>query len=928
MKRVQNFLSDRNNRPATASHDAGLGAIGTTASTFRNVGRSSPNHALTYSRTPSPSFPSSTQPSIDQTTYFQLRPSASAGTLLPAYAPDASGPLGTPNGVQSASNAQFLAPPASVDANTAARSATTRAVHQLGGGNSTDDLRLGQAAETRSVERADLHKSLKSLEAVLASLAEYRDLRVRLCKVEKKLGKDCADLVKHNKTVVASAPSNALLFSANVFDAHHEASSKFVKLLQKEYEALNETCARYFKKVSKEERAHEDLLAVLEGKVKKAQANYESKKGLAGPKALEAHDKYISAMSSSTAEISAAKAGHCAHIGAKSHATSLVLSCTLGGLSDAAFRSQCEGVRRAGPSIGPLASALNFCSSEDMPPASPMELTDDEIGAATRQALIEVQVGEAEQKSKEQALEKIKQDVISGWRHQQHQQQQGAERSAASNRQGQLDRLLPVLDVAGQVKGDPSAGHSDPVTQEQDSQRPKDAGSTSSVNAQAEVDDTSTTTDALASNEDRVFTTGKDQDATHKKYSTQSGQRSPGPWRAASPTNGKDDATRHEDQSQSKPSHADLKSSRLSPAPTTNQNRRSWAAETNRTESLPVAPARPTSFAKAGHSSAGIDLDRSPPSDNEAHVSFGSHSATSSTSRSSASGGSILLRTPEDGEPISSVGVSIPTRVLEEADEEGYHQPTNGGNHSRPSTRRPPMRHASTQPLRTPQHRDSMASVNSYSPRGAQGSYWERNREREATEERERQLERRLRDAESRLKFVEMAGGSGVDHEDHSAKERTYGQEVAPSWSRGSASHSDSHRLCSNSPKVAGNASADARPPPPTAKGNSATSVSRTLSTDSERSFVARMKAKYQAEKQDQHQYQYRHQQPRRTSDVAIAEEVEPRSSGDGRLSSVNPRQQNRGVPKVYGLNVRMSSPDPLHSDVCGCRSCSASRYR
>lgn len=46
------------------------------------------------------------------------------------------------------------------------------------------------------IERTDLHKSLKSLESLLVSLDEYRDLSNKLSKVEKRIAKNASELAK------------------------------------------------------------------------------------------------------------------------------------------------------------------------------------------------------------------------------------------------------------------------------------------------------------------------------------------------------------------------------------------------------------------------------------------------------------------------------------------------------------------------------------------------------------------------------------------------------------------------------------------------------------------------------------------------------------------------------------------------------------
>lgn len=55
------------------------------------------------------------------------------------------------------------------------------------------------------IDRIALQKSLKSVEIVLVALDEYRELNVRLAKVEKRLGKSMKELASS----VAPAPSSS-----------------------------------------------------------------------------------------------------------------------------------------------------------------------------------------------------------------------------------------------------------------------------------------------------------------------------------------------------------------------------------------------------------------------------------------------------------------------------------------------------------------------------------------------------------------------------------------------------------------------------------------------------------------------------------------------------------------------------------------------
>ncbi|KAL9933201.1 hypothetical protein V8E36_007919 [Tilletia maclaganii] len=237
-------------------------------------------------------------------------------------------------------------------------------------------------ADTSALDRNDLHKVLRSLEGLLVGLDEYRELQLKMAKIEKKIAKSAADMSKIKS--VKHVPSQVLGCAALHFDALNDADMKHAKLVQKEYESVNDACAKYFKRVAREERAYDELIESLDTKIKKAHASQEKNAKRAGPRAVEAHDKYIAQVSSLTNEITHAKASHAASTGSKTHAISLVVASAVGSLADARFRSGCEIVRKTGKEVGPLNSWLNFAVAEAMPDQQPADLDDEERGSATR----------------------------------------------------------------------------------------------------------------------------------------------------------------------------------------------------------------------------------------------------------------------------------------------------------------------------------------------------------------------------------------------------------------------------------------------------------------------------------------------------------------------------------------------------------------
>ncbi|PWN51267.1 hypothetical protein IE53DRAFT_57362 [Violaceomyces palustris] len=267
-----------------------------------------------------------------------------------------------------------------------------------------------------SIERNELHKSLKAMETLLVNLDEYRDLTAKIAKVEKKIAKSATELEKSK--AIKEAPSKTFQISAAVFESLNDVSSKHAKSIQREYEALNEICAKYFKRVAKEERAHDDLVESLDQKIKKANLTHEKNVKKQGQKAIESHDKYIATVSTLTSDISKAKMSHAQSMGVKSHATCLVAASTVGGMADTEFRRHCESVRKVGVHVGKLNEWLSFTMSDAMPSLQPADLSGVEEGHAEVLANIEAHA-EALAAAKAESLAKAQEDVMAALRAQQ-----------------------------------------------------------------------------------------------------------------------------------------------------------------------------------------------------------------------------------------------------------------------------------------------------------------------------------------------------------------------------------------------------------------------------------------------------------------------------------------------------------------------------
>lgn len=801
-----------------------------------------------------------------------------------------------------------------------------------------------------SVDRADLHKSLKALETLLVQLDEYRDLQSRFSKIEKKLSRSCLEVAKGHKNVVAPFPSTVFHLASDIFEAGHEVSSKHAKMVQKEYESLNDACAKYFKKIAREERTHEEYIQNLEAKVKKAQSTFDGKKSQTGPRALEAHDKYISTMSSLTSEIAKAKSAHSSSIGQKSHSTVLLLASTVGGLSEAGFRARTETIRRAGPSIGPLANALAFCGSEAMPVVPPIELTDGEIGAAVRQALLEAQAIEAERASKEAVLQQVKEQAVAEWK--QHQLQYGADiqqQQSSSVDSATLGNILPRLDSSGELQ-------------------PASSGKPTTV----------------ASSQTSGFPAFSSSDRRPEDSSARSGPDARQEKRGATPVNGSDSVSKPTAESERPPSTSSSipkprKSAPLgsilltkdSSPPSDDDALRSNAGPAS-DETVEADDSEAQIEKSTGPSVKFADLATQLSDKEQADTNDDSllrRSTTETTHTPSFSSSSSVSSTPFPPTPgehellVPSTTVTVPPVVPEESKGEIKESDGNLGNAGGSNSRQ--QGHPET-------IRDTKAVEQSSDRHERRLSLWEREREREKAQEREADLERRLRETEERLKFVERVGGT-----------------TAPlAWASSSPSSTPSQSMPRSSDRTEPSQTykqeaelmysprrhlADFAPAIGQSRISSA-GVSRTLSTDSERSFVARMKAHYQAERAAaaavtaDHTAEERSRggtstvwmdQKRHVSQPSIAAvpiryqidegDFLPKRGAmhappvsDRRVAPPYVRTAGQGchvsefgVPQPHGSlsparhhdQHPRHGPAPAHSDICGCQNCSANHY-
>lgn len=710
--------------------------------------------------------------------------------------------------------------------------------------------------QSHIVERNELHKGLKSLESLLITFDEYRDLKNKLAKCEKRLAKNLGELSKSK--MLEETPSQTLQASAQIFDSITDTTSKHARLIQREYEALNEHCAKYFKKVAKEERGHDELLDTLDSKIKKAHASHEKNSKKSGKIAMESHDKYIQTVQALTLDISKIKVNHNAMIGQKTFIMSLVLASTLGGIADSEFKALCENVRKSGQHIGKLNEWLNFASTEGMTRIQPIDLTEEAMGWAQVMAIKEAEIRDEMIKQEQTRYAQLEQTQAvmkaqqMGWTpppsHQQSRQIDVSSPQISRDEPMAMKSLpnnLPRLDGDGQLMDYIKAER--PIM-------PRAVSRANSQLASLVLKEMEKKPEVVQPSSKMVETGPKIEEET--LHSVQSSLAD-----GTIIDRGEGETAKMESEQQSKPS---------SPTKSIDSACR---------DGSDALSSLTTSVSKASASAASDD------------------SSLNVTDSSNSSRKSIGPSTPREEEPtqitmikgaFESVGGILKKSdlIIEEAEIK---------------VERPHDRYVDTavMPRRTiAADRLLVQQSDDIKERTRQSSLWEHEKEREKQIEREVELQRRLMEAENRLRKMDsipkyrQAEGSRPRYSESSKS--VNGREEIP------AQRYEPERYA------------------PTLGSSrlSSAGVNRTLSTDSERSFVARMKAKYQEEKSST--LDFNSNRPISTVKPSIsyagyaAETYNPSSSQQSRYGSP-PRQleEHRGV----------------HSATCNCWSCSARHY-
>ncbi|CDR88967.1 uncharacterized protein SPSC_06339 [Sporisorium scitamineum] len=994
MKKVQRFIGVGDSKPASMPLSTSPG------NSYLSAGIVSSSYA---SAPATPGTTAASSGSYDVTTGRLFPPSQSTTAQQPQLSPQSSQVFATPQPTSASAQQQYFDLP-------------TRAVSPIGmptlsHSDSSSVLNTAPlATDVHLVERPDLHKSLKALESLLVNLDEYRDLTTRLAKIEKKLAKSTSELERTK--VVLDTPSQTLQLTSTMFEGLADVSSRHAKHVQREYEAVNDACAKYFKKVAKEERAHDELVQTLDAKIKKANAAHEKnvKKATAN-KALESHDKYIATVQALTNDISRAKNAHALSMAAKSHASSLLVASTVGGLVDVEFKRRCESVRHVGPHVGRLNQLLCFTSSEFMPALQAAEFQEVEQGQAEYLASLAAQV-EASVAAQAQINAKINEDTQTilraqemGWRPPSPLAPPAANLTNLGRSTSIDSNASRATDVAGPQQSESKSNLADNSSTPSSSSVAAAAAAPRSTSAQLQPD--RDTTRSRSNSSSRVDSQSSSVPAQSDAASVHSIAADQTP-RAA--TNG----------AATQPPPTSAQSSTMLSAPklgasliraTSGSTIKSIAAQP---QSWDAGSASSNSSAVGGltsRASLAHDRDRTNSSAQEGSIidklavpredsDAAPPSLSASNSAQGSDDGSRMPRTPEESEPMPLMQSGQKPLFQQQQQQQQFSK-------VRPAERaleqyREQTTRAELSPTASRFDRDSIAANNgtagvdrSDSSYGGADhanarkiSLWERERERMRQLEREEELAA----ARAPVSASYQRPSSALYSSNNSSS--VYSDNGG--WSRSKISDGDVQdkgagpQLGLGYPRSSGTDAQDLDRYAPAVGSTrlSATGVTRSLSTDttaSERSFVARMKARYQAEKdleREQRELNVLEKERaarRATMDPTLslpsmsgvrgrvpeiasryqaagagtyAQEVcssrryhdslpayAPLGGGVGsrtsaKSSALSAAAGNGSVDEFGGIvrdtrtmNSARRSMEPPHSDVCGCHQCSARHY-
>ncbi|KIM39796.1 hypothetical protein M413DRAFT_446723 [Hebeloma cylindrosporum] len=219
---------------------------------------------------------------------------------------------------------------------------------------------MASAANTiPHADRADIHKSCKSIENLLNVLNEYCEAAGAVVALQKKLAKALRETAGIKFT--GEIPANAMNASANIFEALFDVDSKFSKIADKEYDSISAEVKKWFKKLAKEEKLHDEKMASANAKIKQAGQIYEKKSKKKTADVNEEHARYINLINTLGPEVSQEKYNHTLNVTQRHIATTYNVAACLGRLADTEWQKSYECIRRFSPTVGPLGQWRAMC---------------------------------------------------------------------------------------------------------------------------------------------------------------------------------------------------------------------------------------------------------------------------------------------------------------------------------------------------------------------------------------------------------------------------------------------------------------------------------------------------------------------------------------------------------------------------------------
>ncbi|TFK20301.1 hypothetical protein FA15DRAFT_673622 [Coprinopsis marcescibilis] len=208
-------------------------------------------------------------------------------------------------------------------------------------------------------ERADIHKSCKSLESLLNTLNEYCEAVNSVASLQKKLAKALKEAAALK--VTGEVATHTFSASATIFETLAEVDTRYNKVVDKEYDGISVEVKKWFKKLVKEEKAHDERMESANAKIMQAGQSYEKKSKKKGVDASEEHARYINLINTLGPEISQEKYNHALNATQGHAATTADVAASLGRIADAEWLKAWECVRKFSPTIGRLGQWRALC---------------------------------------------------------------------------------------------------------------------------------------------------------------------------------------------------------------------------------------------------------------------------------------------------------------------------------------------------------------------------------------------------------------------------------------------------------------------------------------------------------------------------------------------------------------------------------------